>query len=98
MNYLTDDTDCNSNNDYDFANYVIKSQEFLPEKIKKGMPTPFVVNASNECTFLCFSIACTKNTHEKLCASNYRRTCECVLLVTKIEGDDNFYYAEISNN
>ena len=62
------------------------------------MPTPFVVNASNECTFLCFSIACTKNTHEKLCASNYRRTCECVLLVTKIEGDDNFYYAEISNN
>lgn len=52
MNYLTDDINSSSIEEYDITAHAVKSPEFLSAKIKQGTPMPFVVNEMNEHLFL----------------------------------------------
>ena len=45
-----------------------------------------------------FSISCGKLTNEPLCLTKYGKTQKCVLLATKINDNDDYYYTAISNN
>ena len=52
-------------------------------------------------TIMClnyFSISYGKLTNEPLCLTKYGKTQKCVLLATKINDNDNYYYTAISNN
>ena len=51
MSYLTDKINCNTNKDSNIGNYFIKSHEFLSERIRLGLPIPFILNENKECTF-----------------------------------------------
>ena len=52
IDYLMDKMSCNTNEDSDISNYIIKSHGFLTERIRLGLPIPFVLNENKECTFL----------------------------------------------
>ena len=52
MKHLLNEIDYDSNADYDISNYLIKSNEFLIEKLKHGLPISFIINANNTCLFL----------------------------------------------
>ena len=52
MKHLSNKIHCDSNTVYNISNYLIKSNEFLTEKLKYGLPIPFVINTNNEYLFL----------------------------------------------
>ena len=52
MKHLLNEIDCDSNANHNISNYLIKSNEFLIEKLKCRLPIPFVINANNKCLFL----------------------------------------------
>ena len=52
MNYLTNEDECGENSKCDLSNYVIKSYELLMEKLKRGLPVPFVLGKDEKCLFL----------------------------------------------
>ena len=52
MKHLSNEIDRDSNAIYDISNYLIKSNEFLIEKLKRRLSIPFVINVNNKCLFL----------------------------------------------
>ena len=52
MNYLTCEDECGVKSKCDLLNYEIKSYEFLMEKLKRGLPVPFVLDKDEQCLFL----------------------------------------------
>ena len=52
MNYLTCEDECGAKSKCDLSNYEIKSYEFLMEKLKRGLPVPFVLDKDEQCLFL----------------------------------------------
>ena len=52
MNQLANDEQCESSSKCDLSNYHMRSNEFLKEKLKRGLPVPFVLNENEECLFL----------------------------------------------
>ena len=52
MKCLLNEIDCDSNADYNISNYLIKSNEFLTEKLKHRLYIPFIIKANNEYLFL----------------------------------------------
>jgi len=52
LNHLTDDNQGESTYKCDLSNYYVKSCDLLNEKLKRGLPVPFVINENEECLFL----------------------------------------------
>ena len=52
LDYLADEDQSNSTTKYDLSSYEIKSYKFLMEKLKRGLPVPFVLSKDKECLFL----------------------------------------------
>ena len=52
MSYLTNDEHDDSSKNCALANYRLKSDDFLIEKLKRGLPVPFILNENNECLFI----------------------------------------------
>ena len=52
MKHLSNEIDCDSKAVCDISKHHIKSTDILMDKLKRGLPEPFVINESNECLFL----------------------------------------------
>ena len=52
LNHLADEKNSNSTNRCELSNYYVKNCDFLNEKLKRGLPIPFVINENEECLFL----------------------------------------------
>ena len=52
LNQLADDNQSESTSKCDLSNYYVKSCDFLNEKLKRGLPVPFVLNENEDCLFL----------------------------------------------
>ena len=52
LNHLADSKESEKASKCALLNYYLKSYEFLNEKLKRGLPVPFIMNDKNECLFL----------------------------------------------
>ena len=52
MSYLTNEEHEDSSKNCALANYSLRSCDFLMEKLKRGLPVPFILNENNECLFI----------------------------------------------